>query len=97
MSRYAIADAALRDLKVIAAELAGISEALAQRYEQKFQARFHLLARFPLQCAVDERLDGRVRVALVRPYQVLYQPTDGGVQVLRVIHHARDLRAALDE
>jgi len=61
-----------------------------------FTARFELLAKFPLQSAVDPRLDGVTRMTLVKPYPIFYTPTDHGVEILRVIHAARDLQVAMD-
>ena len=36
-------------------------------------------------------------MALVKPYQIFYTPTNEGVEILRVIHSAKDLHAAMDD
>jgi len=97
MSQYQLAEPAEQDLRRIAEYLCGHSLQMARRYRRKFTRRFELLAKFPLQSTVDPRLDGVTRMALVKPYQIFYLPTEDGVDVLRVIHSARDLQAALIE
>lgn len=97
MSHYRLADAALRDLQAIAKDFAEISPTLSQQYEKRFAKRFELLAAYPLQCQVDPRLDGKMRVAIVRPYLILYLPTADGVEIARVLHGSRDLPETLGE
>lgn len=97
MSQYLLAEPAERDLKRIAKYLTEHSLQAAKRYRRLFTRRFELLAKFPLQSAIDPRLDGITRMALVKPYQVFYAPTNEGVEILRVIHSARDLQAAMDD
>jgi len=96
MSLYQLAEPAECDLKGIAEYLCEYSLRTARKYRRKFTRRFELLAKFPLQSAVDPRLDGVTRIALVKPYQIFYVPTDDGVEILRVIHSARDIQASLD-
>jgi plasmid stabilization system protein ParE len=37
-----------------------------------------------------------LRFLLVRPYLVVYRVTDAAVEILRVLHTARDVRSVLD-
>ncbi len=97
MSQYLLAEPAERDLKRIALYLTEHSLQAAKSCRRKFTSRFELLAKFPLQSAIDPRLDGVTRMALVKPYQIFYAPTDDGVEILRVIHSARDLQAAMND
>ncbi|NOY28700.1 MAG: type II toxin-antitoxin system RelE/ParE family toxin [Planctomycetes bacterium] len=95
MSQFQLSEPAERDLKRIAEYLCEHSLSTARKFRRKFIGRFELLAKFPLQNAVDPRLDGITRMALVKPYQIFYVPMDDGVEILRVIHSARDLQADL--
>jgi len=97
MSQYLLAEPAEQDLKQIAEYLSECSIKLAKNFRRKFTARFELLAKFPLQSAVDPRLDGVTRMALVKPYQIFYILTEQDVAILRVVHSARDLQAAWDK
>lgn len=97
MSQYRLAEPAEQDLKRIAKFLVEHSLQAAKKYRRLFTSRFELLAKFPLQSAVAPRLDGVTRMALVKPYQVFYTPTNEGVEILRVIHSSRDLQAAFDK
>ncbi len=96
MSQYRLAEPAERDLEKIAEYLAEYNLQTAKRFRRKFASRFELLAKFPLQSVVDPRLDGVTRMALLKPYQIFYARSDDGVEILRVIHSARDLQSAFD-
>ena len=97
MSQFFLTAPAEQDLEQIAAYLAEQSPGLARRYQQQFTVRFELLASFPLLSAIDSRLDGEIRMALVKPYQIFYLPQQSGVAILRIIHSARDLQTAFRE
>ncbi len=96
MSHYQLSEPAERDLERIAEYLCEHSIHSVSKYRRRFVSRFELLAKFPLQSAVDPRLEGVTRMALAKPYQIFYVPMEDGVEILRVIHSSRDLQAALD-
>jgi toxin ParE1/3/4 len=93
-----------RDLDEIAAFLQGRSgPRLAVRFLRAAEATFRLLATSP---GIGQRHRSKVPgmkgvrnfgVVGFSKYRVLYQPTDEGIEVLRVVHAARDLDALFGE
>lgn len=93
---------ARRDLVEIVAYLAEHSESAAQRFRAAAEATFLQLAKAPGIGALYEPDDpafAGLRYCLVstfRHYVVFYRPTDDGLEVVRVLHAARDVGAILD-
>jgi len=75
----------------------------AHRFRQAAEATFSALARMPGTGAPYEvnnpRLQGLrcARVSRFRNYLIFYRPIDGGIDVIRVLHAARNIAAILDE
>jgi toxin ParE1/3/4 len=92
---------ALQDLIEQFAYIAGDNVAAAQRFLEAAEATFHMLAQMPgagrVRRYADARLAGlRSRsVRGFRNYLVFYRPTKTGIEVVRVLHGARDIDAIL--
>ena len=75
----------------------------AHRFRQAAEATFAALAHTPgigeLYEVTNPRLEGLrcARVRRFRNYLIFYRPIDGGIDVIRVLHAARNIRALLEE
>ncbi|AGA27526.1 type II toxin-antitoxin system RelE/ParE family toxin [Singulisphaera acidiphila] len=75
----------------------------AHRFRLAAEATFAALARMPNIGAPyqvrNPRLQGLrcTRVRRFRSYLIFYRPIDGGIDVIRVLHAARDVAALFDE
>lgn len=92
-----------QDLAELAAYIGMDSPRAADRFLDAAHATFARLARNPLSAgryfSRNPRLDG-MRVARVRGFAnhlVFFLPVEAGIEVVRVLHGARDLDAALDD
>jgi toxin ParE1/3/4 len=95
--------AADRDLDDQAAYLAReASLEVAFRFYDAADATFHQIARMPglgeRRDSIHPRLDGlRIRrIDGFAHHLVFYRPTDDGIDIVRVLHGARDIDGALD-
>jgi toxin ParE1/3/4 len=61
----------------------------------RIEARIAALANFPELAPLRPEIAPTARVLVARPYLILYQALPEGVQVVRVLHSARDIDAAL--
>lgn len=93
MSRYTISDQAREDIKGIYRYIAGDNAAAARRLRTAFIDKFRLLAGQPLLGEARNDLAANLRMLAADNYVVLYRPTDAGIDVVRIIHAARDLAA----
>jgi toxin ParE1/3/4 len=90
---------AVEDIDEHAAYIANRNVRAAYRFLEKVEETFELLARHPR--ISSPRLDGIVSglrawpVATFKSYVVLYFVTRNAVQIVRVVHGARDLEALL--
>jgi toxin ParE1/3/4 len=101
---YHVLPAADRDLDDQAAYLASeASLETALRFYDAAAATFEKIARMP---GIGERRDSiKPRLAGLRVWRIegfekhliFYQPTDGGIDIVRVLHGARDIDTVLDE
>ena len=94
---------AARDLEDQAAYLARRSAPTAQRFMDAAEAAFSLLERMPEMGSVWEArrpaLAG-LRLWPIRGFEkhvIVYRPLDDGIEVVRVLHGARDLEAAFGD
>ncbi len=101
MSRVVLSEAARIDRREITAYTAkrfGIEQ--ARRLRDRFQAVLSTLAETPLIGRTDEDLDPpghRFRYSVVmKSFIIVYEPTDDGIRVARVLHGARNLAAEID-
>ena len=92
---------ALRDLVEQADYIAQQSLEAAERFLDAAEATFELLARSPELgglCQFRSPQAAGLRVWPVRGFKnhlVFYRPADNGIDVIRVIHAARDIEAVL--
>lgn len=95
MKRYRIAPAARDDLKRISRYIAVERQSPhgAKRLRGYFLDSFRQLARHPHLGQACPEFGPNVRIWPVGSYVVLYQPQEGGVDIVQVAHGARDLPA----
>jgi toxin ParE1/3/4 len=69
------------------------SPAAAQHLIERLFEAFATLAQQPLLGEQREDLGENTRAFVVRSYVILYRPRTNGVQIVQVVHSARDLQA----
>jgi len=67
------------------------SRSTAIRFLDKIDEKLKLLARHPLAGEERSDLSANVRAFPIGNYVIFYRPTEDGIQVLRVLHGARDI------
>jgi toxin ParE1/3/4 len=92
MPRILRTPAAEEDVWEIALYIALDNEAAAVRLLDRFDKTFRMLADFPRGGPARPELGENVRSFPVGNYLVFYRPLDDGIEILRVLHGARDLR-----
>jgi toxin ParE1/3/4 len=91
MNSYRLSKEAEQDLEDLWVYLAERDDIAADRQVAKLLDRFPMLAQFPnMGVARDSMLEG-LRSFPVKPYVVFYVLIPGGVEILRIIHQARDM------
>lgn len=101
--RVVVKAAARRDLLRHASYIADRSPEAALRFLDCSRETFERLARFPSLGSryrpIVPRLSGlrRFRVRSFADYLVFYRTSEGGIEVIRVIHGARDIGPALSD
>lgn len=93
MSRYTISDHAREDIKSIYRYIAGDNVGAARRLRAVFLEKFRLLAGQPLLGEARDDLAPSLRIWPTGNYVVLYRPSPIGIEVVRVVHAARDIAA----
>jgi toxin ParE1/3/4 len=93
MPRVIRTDRADLDLLGILSEIAfrrsqRASDRMAAAIERKSQHYAHL----PLTGILRDDLAPNLRCFIVRPYLVFYRPGRNGIEIVRVLHHARNIR-----
>lgn len=95
MGRYRIAAIAQSDLDSVW-DYIGISQGqpdAAHRQLELLRQRFSLLGEYPLLGERREELRPLLRSHVVGSYVILYYPLGNGIEVVGVVHAARDLAA----
>jgi toxin ParE1/3/4 len=95
MNRYRIAPEARSDLDEVWDYL-GIEKrnpAAAYRQVEMLYDKFSLLAASPLLGEVRNDLGTNLRSFVVKNYLIVYRVTAGKIEIARVVHAARDIRA----
>ena len=90
MSQYRVSDAASADLEEIWLFIAQDDPDAADRFMRTIVSRFPTLASMPHMGRHREDLSARLRSFPVGNYVIFYRPTDSGIEVVRVLHGARD-------
>ncbi len=83
------------DLLDIWVAVATDDPAAADRLYDRLEGRVRILERFAEAGAARPDIAPKARMLVERPYVILYRILPEGVQIVRVLHGARDLRAAL--
>jgi len=93
MSRYRVAPEARADLDEVYDYVAKESLSAADELIETFQERFRLLATQPLMGQARPELGRSLRSFTVGNYVIFYRPAEGGIEVAKIIHSARDIEA----
>ena len=93
MTPYSIAPLAQADLDEIWEYVAADNPPAADRLVDTFLDKFLLLAKRPLLGELRSDLAPDLRSFSARKYVVYYRPTAGRIQIVRVLHGARDVKA----
>lgn len=70
--------------------------AVADRYARRFDRLFDRLAAMPYIGRDRSDLRPRMRTVVVWPYIVYFRPREDGVEILRVLHGARNVTDAFE-
>ena len=87
---------AYEDLFEIWDFIAADNIAAADAWIDKLNAQFLLLASHPLIGRVREELAKEIRSFPIGRYVIFYLPVANGITVVRILHSARDINAAMD-
>ena len=90
MSQYRVSEVASADLVEIWLFIAQDDPNTADRFIRKIVSRFPKLASMPYLGRQREELSARLRSFPIGSYVVFYRPMDDGIEVVRVLHVARD-------
>lgn len=91
MSSYRLTPEASRDLDEIYDYIAQNNPGAAARVIEKIERRCQQLANLLLMGASCEHLSPGLRQSPVGKYIIFYRPAADGVEVIRVLHGARDI------
>ena len=90
MSQYRVSDAASADMEEIWLFIAQDDSGAADRFLRSIVSRFPTLASMPQMGRQREELAARLRSFPVGNYVIFYRPIAGGIEIVRVLHGARD-------
>ena len=96
MPRVAFARRAQIDLAAIAEFIAGHNPRAARRVILGIRDTCRLIAEHPGMGRNQARLMAKLRSHPHGSYVIFYRPIDGGIEVVRVLHGARDLDSAFE-
>jgi toxin ParE1/3/4 len=91
MSQYRVSDAAGADLEGVWLFIAQDDPHMADRFVRSIVSRFPALAAMPFMGRQREELAARLRSFPVSNYIIFYRPMEDGIEIVRVLHGARDL------
>jgi toxin ParE1/3/4 len=92
MPRFIVSDEAREDMAEIWSYIAADSEDAANRLVATFHDRFEALADNPMMGRSRSELLPNLRSFPAGSYLIFYHPIEDGVEILHVIHGARDIR-----
>lgn len=95
-------DAAMVDLEELSGYIAQTSPGAAFDFLRRAELRFDELGQYPHSGHIREEVSRlsniwSIHIPRFRKHLILYRPTDDAVEVLRVVHGARDLKGLLEE
>jgi plasmid stabilization system protein ParE len=92
MARYVLTDSAKADVRAIVVFLRERNPRIAKRVKQEFRAAMRRLAQFPGMGHLREDVTHEpVRFWSVYSYLIVYRPDTKPLEVIRVLHGAREL------
>jgi toxin ParE1/3/4 len=91
MNRYRVSEAALSDLNGIWYYIAEDDPVTADKFIRALVARFPMLASMPEMGRKREELSAGIRSFAVGNHVIFYRRIENGVEIVRVLHGARDL------
>ena len=91
MNQFRISDTARADLNEIWFYIAQDDPEAADRFIRVLVSRFPKIAAAPELGRQREELSPRLRSFPVGRYVIFYRPVENGIEVVRVLHGARDL------
>jgi toxin ParE1/3/4 len=91
-----VAAAAEEDLKEIWAYVAQHNPEAASKLIKEITSRFIILSNYPQMGREQYTLLVNLRSFAVKGYIIFYQPFENGVEILRVLHGARDIESIFD-
>lgn len=91
MSLYRLSKEAEQDLENLWAYLGERNDLAADRQVAKLLDKFPMLAKFPTMGVSRDRLLEGLRSFPVKPYIIFYILIPDGIEILRIIHQARDI------
>lgn len=97
MTRFRVSKQAQIDLDGIWDFIAEDNPDAADRFIGRIFEKFPALAGFPELGRRCEQLAAALRVFPVGNYLIFYRPFGGGVEIVRIIHGARDLESLLED
>ena len=90
MNQYRVSDAARSDLDEIWSYIAQDNADAADRFIRAIVSRFPAFASMPHMGPQRKDLSPRLRSSPVGNYVIFYRPMKNGVEIVRVLHGARD-------
>jgi toxin ParE1/3/4 len=91
MPRVIHAPQAIEDLIDIVLHISRRNPAAASRFSDDVDQKCRRLAQFPGLGAACEELAPGLRQVSLGKYVLFYRPTDDGIELIRVLHGARDI------
>jgi toxin ParE1/3/4 len=97
-SKIIWSSSALDDLREIHSFICRDAESYATRMIDRILSAVEPLSDFPqLGRVVPERNDASYREVIIRPYRVVYKNTPGRIDIIAIIHGARDFERAIGD
>jgi toxin ParE1/3/4 len=96
MKQFRVSDVAHPDLDEIWFYIAQDNLDAADKFIQAIVSRFPKLAAMPLIGRQRKELSPRLRSFSVARYVIFYRPIENGIEIVRVLHGARDFPPLFD-
>lgn len=97
MSSYSLAPQAVQDLDEIHDFIAADNINAALRFVDLLEEKFQTISQSPEMGRRREELAPMLRSFPAGNYVIFYRPAEEGIQVIRVLHGARDVEAIFEE
>jgi toxin ParE1/3/4 len=96
MAIVKVAAAAEEDLKEIWSYVAEYNPEAAGKLIKEITRRFAILRDHPHMGREQDKLLVNLRSFAVKNYIIFYQPCEGGIEILRVLHGSRDIESIFE-